>query len=870
MTVPGEVGTVIRLYDFASGRLVSLLKGHTAVVSGLAFSPDSNLLISGSGQGDLSAIIWDVEKHRALHRLRGHTQEVYAVGFTPDGQRAVTGSLDGTLRLWSARDGTQIGNPMTGHKDKIRGIAISPDGMIASGSLDGEIRLWDGKTGAFIKILANQGTSASALRFTRDGTRLISTCGRGHPCHEHVWEIATGNEVATHKIDDDIVITAATHPDGKLAATGGGSGHELHVWELATGKTLQVLKGTGRPRWATGFSPDGHRIAWGSTWRSHTTLAKNPLEFELRLATPGGALGRPARMDEAAGQTFVRARTVFGAYSLSHRKGGSYGYDAFLDIKKDGKTVASIERRSSNGYQHRAYTFTPDGQTIISAGDNGVLAAYNLKGEQIGEFIGHESDVWAVTPSPDGRLLVSGSADHTVRLWNIKTRELITTLFYGVDGEWVMWTPQGYYTGSAGSDKIVGWQINRGVDQAADVVGADQLRQHLNRPDIVERAIILGSADAAVREAPGTTFQLADLLKRPVPRFRVVSPTSGSTEAAGRAIVKLAIENTPDPVKAIRVQVNGRQIEEQTPEIDSGGFAAGEHILSVPLGNGRNEIRVSLSNAIGEKAESLVLMHEGEGDLDRRGTLFILAIGVDKYPGLGKTCGDGTESCDLKFSSADARALVGAVEERLKPSHSKVVKRILINGGDPKDAPTASNILEALDILRQTQENDTVLLFIAGHGFNDGPYYRFLPTNAERLGDAFRSTTVVSWQVLQEAIERAKGRRIMLMDTCHSGNAYNRRLDNTAYHANIIAYTSADFDQEAMEDPSLGHGLFTYAVVEGLEGKGSLAGKREISTKELAEYVVKRVSELAKKLQGNQTPQYLKARDAEDYVLARW
>src|SRR5207249_2165927 len=111
-------------------------------------------------------------------------------------------------------------------------------------------------------------------------------------------------------------------------------------------------------------------------------------------------------------------------------------------------------------YQYRSYSFTPDGQAIISGGDGGVLIAYDLKGQRLGNFVGHEGDVWAVTPSPDGRLLVSGSADQTVRLWNLKTRELFVTLFRGTDGEWVMWTPQGYYTGSPGADKIVGWQIN--------------------------------------------------------------------------------------------------------------------------------------------------------------------------------------------------------------------------------------------------------------------------------------------------------------------------------------------------------------------------------------------------------------------------
>jgi len=55
-----------------------------------------------------------------------------------------------------------------------------------------------------------------------------------------------------------------------------------------------------------------------------------------------------------------------------------------------------------------------------------------------------------------------------------------------------------------------------------------------------------------------------------------------------------------------------------------------------------------------------------------------------------------------------------------------------------------------------------------------------------------------------------QGRRLLFVDTCHSGNAYNQQLGNVTYHANIIAYTSARFDQEALEDPVLGHGLFTY------------------------------------------------------------
>ena len=126
---------------------------------------------------------------------------------------------------------------------------------------------------------------------------------------------------------------------------------------------------------------------------------------------------------------------------------------------------------------------------------------------------------------------------------------------------------------------------------------------------------------------------------------------------------------------------------------------------------------------------------------------------------------------------------------------------------------------------------------------------------------------MVPWQVLQEAVEAAKGRRILFVDTCHSGNAYNQRLGNAAYHANIIAYTAARFDQEALEDATLGPRPLHLCGGRGPGGQGRFRSKRQISTKELADYVVKRVAGLA---QGKQEPQYFKGRDAEDYVLARW
>jgi WD40 repeat protein len=869
LTAPGGGRQQIRIYDFATGELVLVLTGHTRNITALAFSPDGTRLASGSQ--DRSAILWDIARARQLTRFEGHKDEVAPVSFTPDGARLITASFDRTLRLWSVRDGRLIAE-LTGHAERVSALAVSPSGnMMASGSLDGEIRLWDHQNGRGLRILGNQrGAQVGVLRFSGDGRLLLSTCGGGFSCGgqpQYLWDIVANRAIQGYIKHDNVVFAAAFSPDGRHVATAGGNNHEIHIWDALTAETKQVLKGTGAPVWATGFAAAGSALGWGQTWVTHDPAGGyGPLSYRLDLPRPERVLGRPEPLPATSRDAYARARTQVGLYTLSHHTGGAYGYDAILTIAKSGKTVARIERGLTTGFEHRSYTFSPDGTFLISGG-NTYLADYDLRGRMRGRYIGHEGAVWSVAASPDGGLLVSGGNDQTVRLWNLATQELIVTLFYGSDGEWVMWTPQGYYTGSPGADKIVGWQVNKGAENAAEFVTADQLRAHLNRPDIIQRAIILRSAAAAVIEAPGTTFKLADLLARPIPRFRVLSPLAGSTHQSGHAIVRIGIEATPDPIRVIRVQVNGRQVRELTPPVDSGGFA-GPQDLDVPLAAGSNDVRITLANGIGEKTAALRLVHAGQGELDRRGTLHILAVGVDDYKGLGNKC--GPHGCDLRFSSADARAFADAMEKRLGPGHDQVEKRVLVNGADPKDAPTASNIIDAVELLRHTEETDTVVIFFAGHGMNEGPSYRFLPTDAEWSGGALRGSKVVPWQVLQEALQSARGRRLLFVDTCHSGNAYNQRLGNTAYHENIIAYTAARFDQLALEDGSLGHGLFTYAVVEGLDGKGTFELKRQMSTRELGDYVIERVNALATAMNSEQEPQYFRGRDAIDYVLAHW
>jgi WD40 repeat protein len=242
--------------------------------------------------------------------------------------------------------------------------------------------------------------------------------------------------------------------------------------------------------------------------------------------------------------------------------------------------------------------------------------SYALAAGTIQAFEGHRDLVYGLAVSPDGRLIASGGADKIINIWSVASHELLGTLFEGTDREWVVWTPQGYYSSSPGGETNIVWQVNQSSPRP-EYVGADQLRSHFNRPDIVEKAIMMASAERAVSESPGTTFRIAELLARSVPRFRIVSPPGGvRVKESGRTQVTIRAEAVPDPIKSIRTTVNGSLTEEISPQVSNSGPEPWERTLDVPLAKGRNEIRITLTNAVGERDESLAITLEGDGDLD--------------------------------------------------------------------------------------------------------------------------------------------------------------------------------------------------------------------------------------------------------------
>ncbi|MCC5656619.1 hypothetical protein LC608_06420 [Nostoc sp. XA010] len=469
---------------------VNRLEGHTDVVWGLAFSPDGQLLASGSL--DKTVKLWRPDG-TLLQTLKGHTDAVNCVSFSPDGQTLASASLDKTVQIWhknSVTGGfdTKPYKTLKGYGDGVYSVNFSPDGeLLATGSKDKTVKLWR-KDGSLVKILRGHQGPVNWVNFSPDGQFIVSS---SDDKTLKIWR-RDGSLVTTLQGHQKAVTVAVFSPDGKLLAST-GLDKTVKLWRRESNSTkdgfdfrlYKTLRQHPKAVWSLSFSSDSQKLASAgedktiNLWSTNGTLLKTfkgHSDYVVSLAfSPNNELLASGSYDKSVKLWSLDAPTP--SILQGHRKrvlsvAWSPNGQMLASGSRD-RTVKLWQRYTSSGEvktrlyktlvghtnQVTSVSFDPKGEMVASGSFDKTVKLWRLDGTLIMTLHGHSDSVMSVNFSPDGQFLASASKDKTVKLWNREGKLLKTLVGHQDSVNSVNFSHDSQVLASASDDQTVKlWQ----------------------------------------------------------------------------------------------------------------------------------------------------------------------------------------------------------------------------------------------------------------------------------------------------------------------------------------------------------------------------------------------------------------------------
>ena len=508
--VVGDDKSQVRLWDVGSGQLKSTLAAQSRWGEAAAFSPDGKLLVT-VGDG---VQLWDAETgelKRTLMKSEFAARPALAT-FSPDGKSvAVTLAFPTrraryAIQVLDVETGKPVGKFGMSLMDSVGGVVFSPDGDEIAVGNNARVVIGDVASGAVTWDFDRERAQISDIAFSPDGRTLAHTHAAGTV---RLWDAQTGELKRTVS---QPVRAIAFSPDSKtLAITGAG----LALLDLESGKLRQLRPGPGATESFAAFSPDGKLLAvlnrggltlWnpatGEPVRTLGVLAQ-ALAFspDGKMLVAGGGQGQDASVHVWDTGTWELKRSF-----VAHR-----GYGMPLAFSADGATLATgghynmvVKLWDTRTWELKRtlgpfpqfvedLALTRDGSlAVVSAYTHSVVSLWDLRsGEKRHTLEEQQRDVTRVADfTPDGKALATAGDDGPVRLWDPATGKLRATLQVLPSeradrpaSDWIVYTPEGYFTGSPGARQFILWRVG----EQHLPVGAHE--REFRQPDRVRRAL---------------------------------------------------------------------------------------------------------------------------------------------------------------------------------------------------------------------------------------------------------------------------------------------------------------------------------------------------------------------------------------------
>ena len=868
----GNDGT-IRLWDATTGKEMKSIRGHFGVVYSVRFSLDDKMLATGTS--DMHIHLWDLATGRQKQTFSGHTAAVHAIAFHSTDQWLASGSADGTIRLWDLTSGEERFT-LTGHKGEVYAVSFSPDGRtLISAGADGTVRVWDVATGNERHSLGGHKGPVWSVAVSPDGG-LVASGGRDRsvrlqPPTPPALSAQLSEKVQRRGNEIGAVPSPPPRPEADLA---------IQPTEVKAGSTVTLTlsvtnKGKG-PLYrfqarikSDDPSLDGHLFYLGKIDGGQT--ADDVVTVRIPADRSDGSI--PVRVEFEEYNGFVpdqlkallafkglpRPRFAYTLQIIDDGSGISVGNgDGRIQKGEAVDLLVTVKNVGAVPAQHTSVeiTFPPNlslklNKTLL---EFGTLKPDETKHASANLFVGRDIRdehlplrLFIKERGSNTTLdeTVKIAIDHRVAPQIIATNKLVAIGPASIK----------IHSG-AGAETLV---IASGVkDQGLAVTGelGDWYRVQLSPKEIgwVAKADVKETQEPIKGEMPVPSISgtpVVKLYQNAPPVIALATPSDGM-EIGMERINLAGAAASEKGVARVEIRLNGQLVTQRehrgvavkpgVPDISTNL----EFSERLALLEGKNQIVVTAIDRDNLSASRTLHVTR----LVDRGKIWAVVIGISQYRAVQP----------LRYADKDALAFYEYLWQYI--GIPKEQTTLLLN-----EQATLMNLKRTLgtDLRRKAGEKDTVIVYYAGHGApeadasagdDDGLEKYIVPYDADPR-DLY--TTGLPMREIETIFQRLTPERIIFIsDSCYSGATAGRTFATASRRAVVsetflnrlskgkgrIVLSASKASEVSEEREELGHGVFTYYLLEGLRGKADADKDGIVTVDEVYGYVSKKVPEV--------------------------